>query len=179
MNEIFNKERTQPIHQRVTRPKRRIIVTVIGVALLISIVFFWVLREPAYSPPPFEANAAAGAPTPPDNLDYSEFEAVDKFKFKIAGTLYQQEDGSVKVYLTNPDENSLYLMCEIIGDVGSGDITLYRSGLLQPGEYVENLEPLLGLENTAIEIKVNIYALDSESFHSMGTVTLDNVLQPN
>lgn len=91
-----------------------------------------------------------------------------------AGTIYQQADGALELYLTSPEENEAYLLCEVTDIEGK---TLYRSGLLRPGEYVERLDSLTALENKAIEIAVNIYAFEPETFYSIGTVTLKNVLQ--
>jgi acylphosphatase len=127
-----------------------------------------------YKPPPFELSAVAGMPAPPEGFGYSEIDAMGSFTFGLAGVIYQQEDGSLRIYFANPEKNEAYMMCEVVGPDGN---TLYKSGLLRPGEYVASLNPVIKLENKAVNVEVKVYALDPEQFYSIGTVTLDNVLQ--
>ena len=131
--------------------------------------------KPQYEPPPFEPGAVLGRPEAPDSFGYGEIDAAGSFAFGLAGVMYQQEDGSLRVYFRNPEDNKAYLMCEVVGYDGE---TLYRSGLLRPGEHVVSLSPKTRLDNVAKSIEVKVYALDLVHYYSIGTVTLDNTLQP-
>jgi hypothetical protein len=132
-------------------------------------------RQQPYKPPPFETKAIVGFPEPPESFSYSEINAAGIFTFGMAGAMYQQEDGSLQVYFTNPEENEPYLMCEVVDKEGK---TMYKSGLLRPGEYVISLYPVRKLENAVTNIEINVYGLDPEHYYSAGTITLDNILQP-
>jgi hypothetical protein len=170
--------REQPM--RVRTGALRAITPVCAVILLtaalgVAAIFLFLYERP-YSPPPYEPEAITGVPEPPENFRYSKIDVMGSFIFGIAGTTYQQEDGSLKIFFANPEENEAYLLCEVISADG---VALYKSGLLRPGEYVERLRPLIGLKNEAIRIEIYIYALEPDTFYSVGMVTLDNILQPN
>jgi len=157
------------------RARALVFIVIFLVAACTAAVVFAMLYQQPYKPPPFEPQAATGNPDPPESLGYSIIDAMRTFSFGLAGVMYQQEDNSLQIYFTNPEDNVAYLMCEIVDPGGK---TLYRSGLLRPGEYVINLYPVTKLENEAVNIDVKIYALDPEHYYSIGTVTLDNILQP-
>ena len=170
--------REQPMRVKTGAAKKRIIffaVIVVTVILVVAAIYA-IQYNPPYTPPPFEPAAVSGMPNPPENMRYSEIDAMGKFTLWIAGTMYQQKDGSLYLYFTNPETNTAYLMCEIVDKKGS---MLYKSGLLRPSEYVERLYPAKKLKNEAVNIKVNIYAFTPETFHSVGTIAIDNILQPH
>jgi len=155
------------------------LATVTLTITLAAAVVFIALKQPPpiphYEPPPFEQDAITGIPEVPVNFGYSELDAMGNFTFGIAGVMYQQADGSLNAYFNNPIENVVYLMCEIVSPEGK---TLYKSGLLRPGEYVASLNPQSELKNEAVPIEIRIYALEPEHYYSLGTITLDNILQP-
>lgn len=169
--------REQPTEVTTGFRKRRVLIfaVVIITVILAAAVLFVALYQPSYKPPPFETNAVEGKPKPPESFGYSILKAAGSFSFGLVGVMYQQEDGSLRVYFTNPEENEAYLMCEVVSFDGN---TLYKSGLLRPGEYIVSLDPVRKLDNEAVNIVIKIYALDLEHYYSIGTVTLDNILQP-
>ncbi|MEG2054414.1 MAG: hypothetical protein RR052_05665 [Oscillospiraceae bacterium] len=159
-----------------TGTAKKIIFLAIGVALAVLIVALcYRALNPPYTPPPFEKMAVSGVPTPPDNMGYGEISAEGGFAFFIAGTMYQQEDGSLLVYFTNPKYSEANLQCEIKNE--NGDV-IYKSGVLRPGEYVERLQPQTKLANEATKIELDVYAFEPETWYSKGTINLQNVLQP-
>ena len=169
--------REQPTHVKAVASQNPALVLtaiVLTVALTAALILALTYQKP-YQPPPFEPEAVMGAPNPPESFDYGEIDAAGKFAFGIAGTLYRQEDGSLRIYFSNPETNEAYLMCEV---ADSGGKALYKSGLLRPGEHVVSLYPITKMKNVAVNIEVRVYALDPEHYYSMGTVTLDNILQP-
>jgi hypothetical protein len=87
-----------------------------------------------------------------------------------------QEDGSLFVYFTNVEENDVRMMCEIVQE--GTEITLYKSGVLNPGEYVEKLDPVTEIENEKKDIIIRIYAFEEENWYSAGTVEITSLLQP-
>jgi hypothetical protein len=148
---------------------------ILGATLLTALALCLVIYGPPYSPPPFEESAKIGKPKPPDNLNYGEIRAEGGFAFSMAGTMFQQEDGSLLLYLTNHEDSGINLMCSVTGK--SGEV-LYKSGLLRPGEYAERLFPQKKIGSEAMDIEINVYGFEPETYFSKGTVTLSNRLQP-
>ena len=136
---------------------------------------FALAYRPQYTPPPFEPRAVRGIPQPAESIGHVALDAHN-FSFMIASALYQQQDGSLQIYLTNLPENEVYLMCEVIDLDGR---ILYRSGLLRPGEYLAGFYPQTRPANEAIAVRVHIYALEPESFFSAGTITIGGTLLPS
>ena len=169
--------REQPTRIKTGAVKNRaaIITSAVITLALAGIILFLVQYEPPYKPPAFEVGAVTGTPSPPESFGYNSVDAAGKFEFMLAGTFYQQEDASLRIYFNNPPQNEVYLMCEV---TDSGGATLYKSGLLRPGEYVESLKPARRLENAATPVEVNVYAFEPDTYYSTGTVVLKNTLQP-
>ena len=94
----------------------------------------------------------------------------------MASNLYQQEDGSLKVYFTNPEANRVKLMVEIFET--ETEQSLYRSGVILPGEYIEKLEKNSEFSNEQKEITVKIYAFEENTWYSAGHIEISGLLQP-
>lgn len=155
----------------------KLIILSVTALLLIAAAYAAVtfFSRQGYSHPEFDATAAAGVPAPADNMAYNEISAENGVRFSLAATMYQQEDGSLLVYFTNPAASQCVLMCEIKNEAGK---TLYKSGAVRPGEYVERLTPLTEIENIATPITMWVYAFEPDTWYSVGEVQLSNILQP-
>lgn len=158
----------------VTGRRPRIIALIaVGAACILLIVGAVVYRNTRpYEPPEWEPNAVTGTPTPPDGVGYGFGRAATENSFTVglASVWTRNADGSLPVWLTNPAENTAYLLMRVRR--ASDGQTLYQSGLLRPGEYVENLPPLIELTDAPIEADVAIYSFDPETYHSLGTFYL-------
>lgn len=129
-----------------------------------------------YSPPEHEKNAGNGIPVVKDDYLYRTMKSDFGYSFSMAANLYQRKDGSVSVFLTNPVENDVNILCEI-RDMETG-LLYYKSGLLFPGEFVENLKPDTKFSNELHNVTVKVLAYEPESFLSAGTTELKLTLQP-
>ena len=167
--------RTQTTTLRTGRKTRLLIIIAAVLALLAAAVLVWRLAfyEAPFVPPEYDATAQSGVPTPPENMGYGEIRAENGFAFSLVGTMYQQEDGSLLLYLTNPEYRGCNLLCEIADADGR---VIYRSGVVRPGEYVERLSPQAELLNEEMQIELKVYAFEPETWYSMGTVSLVNTL---
>ena len=145
-----------------------------AVIALLSVKIFRRMNPP-YVPPEFDQTAQTGAPEPEEHMAYGEISAQGGFTFGIAGTMYQQEDGSVQVYFTNPQSSDANIMCEIRDEAGT---VIYKSGVIRPGQYIERLEPLAELPAEAVKIELYVYAFEPDTWYSKGTINLSNTLQP-
>lgn len=168
------REQTFYITTNLARRRIMMFIPTIFTFLFAAIIIFAVHYEPQYKLPLFESKAESGLPNPPKNFDYQAI-PTEEWQCYIAATTYQQEDGSLKVYFTNPEGNEAYLMCEVTDSTGK---ILYKSGIIIPGNYVESLYPIKKLKNEAIEIEIKIYAFEPEYYYSLGTLIIRNVLQP-
>lgn len=129
-----------------------------------------------YKPPEHDVRAQKGLPKVDENYLFGRIESDYGYRFFMAGNLFRQEDGSVNIYFTNPAGSEVDLMAEIYDD-SSGEL-LFRSGLLYPAEYVDNLPPLGKYENEYRDILVKVYALEKDDHTSAGTTELRLALQP-
>lgn len=154
-----------------------IILAVAIVALACVAVFMVVERQKSveYVPPSFEAAAVEGTPTPPETLGYSTFETQNGWSVGLCGNIYQQEDGALKLYLTNPDLSGALLMAEVVDKSGN---VYYKSGLLKENEYVESLPLLYQKVGTATDVSIKVYAFEPGTYYSQGVITIENILQP-
>lgn len=152
-----------------------IIGLVVLATLCVWLFLFGSKYSPTFTPPDVDPTAQVGVPTPPETMSYSGIEAQQAFKFYVAGTMFQQQDGSVLVYFTNPEDSGVNLLCEILDKDGT---VLYTSGLIESGHYIEKLTPVKKLKNEAIPIDMKVYAYEPETYYSKGVITLGNTLQP-
>lgn len=172
---IVRKQPTKP--QTGTKEKRLLtFLSATLVLLLVAGIVFIRYYEPPYAPPVSETNAVYGVPKPEKSLQYGTIKTEGSFSFALAGTMYQQKDGSLLIYFTNPENSGVLMMCEIY-EKGT-DHVLYKSGLLSEGQYVERLCPQYKFKNEAMKIEMKVYGFEPKTYYSMGTVTLDNTLQP-
>lgn len=150
---------------------RRNIALGTAIALIVAItiaVFVWLI---SIEPPFFEENAVVGDPTAfvTEEDSYSLYEAEGVCKVALCG--YLKADGKdAKIYLTNPEENEVFLRAEIytvafvydesgnVADYYEDDL-LGKSGFIRPGEYVETikLDKVPSEEQTYIMIKIATY----------------------
>ena len=129
-----------------------------------------------YAPPSLEKNVVSGVPNPSENYLYGELKTNFDYSISMAANLYQQEDGSVNIYLTNPADSEVSIMCEIY-DMETDEL-YYKCGRIEPGYYIESLEPISEIENVQHDVVAKIYAFGLEDYTSAGTTELNLVLQP-
>ena len=136
---------------------------------------FYITEKGIYVPPEFEKNVTEGVPNPDDHFMYGTLETDYGYRFSMATNIYQQQDGSTYVYLTNYEENDVKIMCEILNqDTGE---TCYRSGVILPGKYVEKLFPVMEIPNEAFDATIMIYAFEEGTWYSAGTVEIAATVQ--
>ena len=167
---------SRQVYQSVMgKKKNRILLIVIIFILFLSILALGAGLYIKYSPPELEPMAVKGTPEVSEGYLYDTVQTDFDYIFVMAANLYRQEDGSVNIYLTNPEQNEVSIMCEIM-DAVDGTV-YYKSGRLLPGEYVENLKPQIDFSNTPHDIKVKVYAFEQDTYLSAGTTELKLVLQ--
>ena len=150
-----------------------VLLLLILVACIVAAIYSLVVR---YIPPAHEKNAQNGIPVVKESYLYESVASDFGYSFSLAANLYQREDGSVSVFLTNPIENDVSILCEI-RDAETGQL-YYKSGLLSPGEFVEKLKPGSKFANELHNVKVKILAYEPEKYLSAGTTELRLALQP-
>ena len=169
--------REQPTKTRTGRKTRLLTIVIAAALLLAAAALIWSLtrREPSFSPPDFDPAVQSGVPTPEKRMGYGEVGVENGFSFSLASTMYQQEDGSLLIYLTNPENSGNNIQCEVVDETGR---VLYRSGAIPPGAYVERLTPQEAFENETMSITIYVYAFAPDTWYSTGTISLINTLHP-
>lgn len=145
------------------------------VMLIAMCVILSVTGKPAeipFTPPPFDATAQNGVPTVPDGLGYSEvYNEEMAFRVSICGEIRIDEQGKAKVYLTNPESNTLWIKLRILSETGE---ILGETGLIKPGQYLEEATFQI-LPNSGDKIVLKLMSYQPETYHSGGAVSLTTV----
>lgn len=164
-----------------TKPKSNNLLSALCAlsVLSLSVMIFFLLQSkknaPAesFTPPPFDQSALSGFPEVPENLGFSPLDIEQGFTAYLCGNL-TAKDGTVPVYFTSPDSNTVLIRLQLLDEQKN---LLAETGLLKPGEYIENLT-LSEHPDNAIPVTLKIIAYRPETYHSMGTAGLNTVLTP-
>ena len=125
-----------------------------------------------FVPPPFESGAVSGVPSVPEALGYSEiYRDGMSYRFSVCGNVTLDGD-TAAVFLTNPEENGAWLKLRVLD--GNGEI-LGETGLIRPGEYVENVK-LAGNLPVGTTVTLKIMGYEPETYHSVGSVSVRTVI---
>lgn len=151
------------------------LTAVICVLSLMMMVFVLTTeREPdrlEFTPPPFDAEAAAGTPQVPAELGWSELDA-QAFRFSVCGKVMIKA-GKADIWLTNPESNTVWLKARILDENGA---TLGETGLIRPGEYVQTVTfDTVPADGAAVGIKLMAY--QPETYFSEGSATLNTTVK--
>ena len=140
----------------------------LSVAAMIAALSLTGGNDAEFVPPPFESEAVVGMPNVPDGLGYSElWQEGMTYRFYVCGNVVMDGADAV-VYFTNPSVNDAWLKLRVLDKNGK---ILGETGLIKPGEYVENVTLCRDLEEgTAIVLKIMGY--EPETYHSVGAVSL-------
>lgn len=155
------------------KPWRLLIGMTVLCVLSVGVMLFALNRPQAgFVPPPFEENAVEGVPQ--DVAEEFRYSSLDDGVYTVAlcgvPTADEQE---VTLYFTDPAENDVWLKVRIYTEQG---IMLGESGLLKPGQYVENVR----LNETLAEpisVLLKVMAYEPDTYQSAGAVTLRTELK--
>lgn len=133
------------------------------------------LNEPQiqveFTPPPFEKSAENGVPSVPENLGWSELDAM-VFKFSVCGVIFAGEQ-KASVWFTNPEVNSVWLKLRILDENGN---IIGETGIIRPGEYVRTVS-LSGEFSDGMPIVLKVMAYEPETYYSEGSVALNTTVK--
>lgn len=149
--------------------KKGLLISII--ALLITIfIFIYTLEKynnkKSFKKPEFDTSAITGIPTVDDSLDYKELDAEGLYSVVLCGTP-TIENNKLKIYLTSQSDNNVYLKARIF----KSDKFVGESGLIKPGEYVENINVKNVQSHDNITIKIMGYEIDT--YYSAGAINVD------
>ena len=116
--------------------------------------------------PSFDDNTVVGIPTVNDDLGYEQLDAEGLYIVSLCGTPTIEKD-NLKLYFTSDKDNDVYLKARIF----KNDKIVGESGLIKPGEYIENIKVKNIKKNDNIVVKIMGYEIDN--YYSAGTVTID------
>ena len=165
----------QLLYSKMERKRRRIIIPIIVLISLISIGFIAYILIVRYTPPSHDRDATVGVPQVEQSLLYGSVNTEFGYIVQMASNLYQQQNGDVDIYFTNPISNSVLLRCEIIDK--NTENTLYNTEYIKPGEYIKSVNNSR-VDNKQYDVIIKVYAYTDESFTSEGTTELSLKLQP-
>lgn len=147
------------------------VLCVVCVGIMIYALATTGTKTEKFVPPPFDTAAQTGTPEVPEDLGWDELDA-QSYKFSVCG-VFALENGKADVWLTNPEENEVWLKVRVLDMDGN---TLGETGLIRPGEYVRSVtlqpEPKAG-DN----IQLKIMAYEPDTYYSAGTVSLNTTVK--
>lgn len=157
--------------------EKSLIITLVSVCLVMLVamcVILAVTAEPPkqpFVPPEFDAAAVTGTPQVPDGMGYSEiYRQGMSFKASVCGEV-RIRDGVASVYLTSPEENTLWLKLRILDSDGN---ILGETGLIKPGQYVEKIT-FTKLPKNGEGITLRLMSYQPDTYYSGGSVNLTTV----
>ena len=147
------------------------VVCALALCIMISILICPAQTEQVpFTPPPFEQGAVSGVPVVPENLGWGQLDAK-VYKVSVCGVL-QVENGKIDVWLTNPEENNVWMKLRILDLDGN---LLGETGIIRPGEYVRQVT-LNEIPGNGENVALKIMAYEPESYYSAGAVTLNTTI---
>ena len=156
------------------------LLIILSVVALLSLAFMTVTlfafggkgEKPAFVPPDFDANALIGTPEPPEDSGYRVVcrEGMS-FEVGLCGRVAVR-DKSARVYLTNPEVNTLWLKIRIYDGQGT---VIGESGLVKPGEYIESIS-LSREVDVSERIQLKIMSYEPETYYSGGAIVMNPML---
>lgn len=169
-------KRVQNVKPVVGKKKRYAIAIISSILIWVSIFIIARAAIDKYSPPKFAKDAIMQEPVVDEGYMYGQIPCQFGYAINMAANLYQQEDGSVKVYFYNSPSNDVNLQCKIKKkDTGK---VLYKSDVVKPGYYIESINPKRKLKNEAMEVIVEVMAYEPSTWYSKGSTEVELVLQP-
>ncbi len=146
-----------------------VVVCIVAAVVMVAALIFGG-RAGDFVPPPFDAAAQAGVPEAPADTGYEEIDAR-AFRFSAAGELTVR-GGNVDIWLTNPEENTVWLKVRILDEKGN---MLGESGLIRPGEYVRAVS-LDTVPEKSVAVSLKIMAYEPDTYYSAGAARFNTFL---
>ena len=143
-----------------------------GICVICIAVMCFALASPKeatgpFTPPPFALDAQSGVPQAPENLGWSMLDAR-VYRVGICGEVRIQ-DGSADLWLTNPEDNNLWLKLRVLDEKGN---VLAETGLIRPGEYLQTVD-FTQMPSPGEKIQLKIMAYEPQTYYSAGSVVLN------
>lgn len=168
------------LFEKLTKVQARVVcllgaLCVVALAVLIAVVL---AREPEtvqgeFTPPPFEAAAVFGVPEVDDSLGWSELEIRSGYVIGLCGVLNAEAEGTVPVWFTSDSGNDVWLKLRLYDSKGE---VLGETGILRPGEYVEELQ-LTTVPRGTTAVTLVVMGYEPETYYSAGSVSLSTELK--
>lgn len=152
------------------------VICVLSLIVMTAVLLFYdrsagSAQKAAFTPPAFDAEAAAGTPEVPEDLGWSEVDA-QVFKASVCSVVRVKEDRA-DIWLTNPESNSVWLKLRLTDSSGH---MLGETGLIRPGEYVRSIKLNAEIEGGE-PIAMKLMAYEPDTYYSAGSVTLNTTIE--
>lgn len=126
-------------------------------------------QEKVFTAPPFEPAAQSGTPSVTEDCGYQEMD-VQLFRVGLCGEIRINGDAA-EVWFANPQDNPVWLRLRILDEEGR---ILGQTGLIRPGEYIQQIALEEATPGTAMILKVMAY--EPDTYHSAGAMTFHTVI---
>jgi len=99
---------------------------------------------------------------------FDDENAADEFSYEIKQNLnFESSDSEAKLFLKNPSVNRYIMQLELV----CGDETVLKTGNIAPGQIIKEVKLDIELSKGEYDATAYIYAVDPESYKTVGMVT--------
>ena len=144
------------------------IVSVLGLVYAVTEYSRARAQTVQFVPPVFDCNTIDGIPAAPESLNYTPLKVEDGYMFSSCGILNAHGE-TVDIYFTSPEDNRVWMLLKLYDEK---DNLLSSTGLIKPGQYLKSLT-LDTIPKNSENVRLKVVAYEPETYHSMGTVTLN------
>lgn len=158
-----------------SRKKSFAVPVLCGVLAVLAVVAIIALCNPKtppkgeFIPPEFDPAAVVGTPEVDKSLAYEEVYAEGMAYRLSVCCVPTADEYALTVYFTSPESNEKYLKLRVLDKNGK---TLGETGLLRPGEYVEQVTLSKKL-SPGTKIKLKVMSYEPEDYTSAGSIGLN------
>ncbi len=152
--------------------KGMVILVVITILIIILTIIIAVMTssKKEFKKPQFDKNAINILDTKIDGkLQYAEINVAEGYVVGICNNLILDEENNIKIYFRSLEENNVFVKLRIYE---KDENVLSETGLIKPGEQIENIK----VENLkqSKEVIIKIMSYDPKTYYSKGTVSLNS-----
>lgn len=164
------------------------IVCLLGAAIVTATIVIFVMAGASanrqqtvirrdFTPPPFESSAVTGVPEVAEELGWSELTIRDGYVVHLCGVLNANAEGLVPIWFSSDSSNNVWVKLRLRN--AEGDI-LGETGILKPGEYVQNLKitapESLPEKGGSVDVVLQVMGYEPDTYYSAGSVGLATIL---
>ena len=148
------------------------IIYFLSIVLLILICVIIIISynnsKSLFIKPDFDPLAISEKLQVPEKLKYASIDISKGYKVYLCGDLIMDEFGKVPIYFKSDENNNVYIKFRIYDKENN---LLKESGLIKPGETIQQIE--MGKRDKETEVVIKVMGYDRDNYYSMGVANIN------